>query len=284
MTVYVSTSNLGSGSLPGVMGRLDELAYPAVEISSGHSPDEDSWNAIVRYAEKHKASILLHNHAPPEPGGLLINLANPDPAARDEVIGFLKSRIRMTEELGYDYYSFHAGYRVPYRFGVRSYPPDQRIARGHALEIFAQGLQEVLTHAEARGVHIGVENHVAEKGNEDNLILYDADDFRVLFESAQSEYLHLHLDVGHLKVTGQSIDFDRRDFIQQFRDRIIGAHLHDNDGLKDTHEGFTEDSWFLKEMQYLRKLRYACLETVGQSDADLKRMEVLVETFAANSL
>ena len=187
MKVYVSTINFGFGPLPEVLGLSAQPPYRAIEISSGHPWDSRSWDAPSRYAREHDASVLLHNYAPPGPDNLLINLSDPNPAARAQVIAFLKSRIDLTRELGSDYYSFHAGYRVPYKIGVRSYDTGQKLGRAEALGIFIEAVREVVAHAESAGVHIGVENHVVEQGNEENLILYGIEDFEVLLDSVRSD-------------------------------------------------------------------------------------------------
>ena len=278
MRVYVSTVNLGSGPLPQVMEEMGHLPYPAVEISSGHQVESDSWNSILGYVRAHDAAVLLHNYAPPEPDDLLINLSNPDPAVRSQVIRFVKSRIDMTEELGADYYSFHAGYRVPYRFGVRHYPPSEVLPRERALEIFVEALKVVMVYAEERSVHVGVENHIVEHGNEGNLILDDEADFESLFHEIDSDFLHLHLDVGHLKVTAQTLGVDPHSFIEAFRHKIVGVHLNDNDGTADHHQPFDRDAWFLESLRRLPELRYACLETRSHGDKDqIKAMVTLLE-------
>ena len=268
MQVYISTINFRSKPLVQIMCELDRLDYPRVEISSGHPPQADSWDSIARYATHHKASVLLHNYAPPEPGNLLVNLANPDPAGREHVIMFLKSRIDLTKKLGSDYYSFHGGYRVPYRFGVHSYQSSQILDADLALEIFLESLQEVVVHAEAQKVHIGIENHVVASGNEANLILYDQVDFETVFKKVSSDYVHLHLDVGHLKVTCETLALDPYSFVEALRSKIMAVHLHDNDGASDSHLPFGEDAWFLGEIRQLPRLRYVCLETRTNGDRD----------------
>ena len=267
--VFVSTLNFGTGPMSEVMGRLGRLAYESVEISSGHRSEDESLSPVLSYARARKASVILHNYAPPEPGNLLINLSDPDSDTRDQVVRFLKSRIEFTRELGSDYYSFHAGYRVPYRFGIRDYDASQVLGRELALEIFGEALKPVLAHAELHGVHIGVENHVVERGNQGNLILYDQGDFEVLFQGFDSEFLHLHLDIGHLKVTCESLHLDPRAFLTQFRDKIMTVHLHDNDGKVDQHQPFGKDAWFLEHLGNLTRLRYACLETDTSGNGEL---------------
>ena len=275
MQVYVSTLNFGPRSLPQLMAELGRLPYSEIEISSGHPSGRDARDSVLNFARNHRASVILHNYAPPEPGGLLINLSEPDPMARAAVTDFLKSRIDLTRELGSDYYSFHGGYRVPYAFGVSDYAASQIMDRELALEIFVDALREVVTFAEERSVHIGIENHVASRGNEGNLILYDRDDFEIIFKGVTSDYLHVHLDVGHLKVTCESLELNPLAFVEAFQDKIMAVHLHDNDGKNDSHQPFGEQAWFLKQLSQLPRLRYACLETKTQGDE--QRIRSMVE-------
>ena len=92
MRTYVSTINFGSGTLSEVLRHLGAPSYPAVEISSGHAVDDDSWESVLDYARRHEASVLLHNFAPPEPGRLLINLAVADPSIRKELVSQIPYR------------------------------------------------------------------------------------------------------------------------------------------------------------------------------------------------
>lgn len=269
MKVYVSTINFGFGPLPELLRQMSDPVYLEVEISSGHpstSAPEESTEATLRYQKGHGASIILHNFAPPEPGDLLINLSEPDDTRRQQVVEFLKSRITLTKELGSDYYSFHGGYRVPYRFGVSQYTSTERLSREQALETFMAGLREVVDHAEAQGVHVGVENHVVVPGSSENVILYDQADFEFMFNQVRSEYLHQHLDVGHIKVTSQALEFDPCSFINAFQNRIMVAHLHDNSGAVDEHYPFLGDAWFLHQLGELPNLQYVCLETKTGGD------------------
>jgi sugar phosphate isomerase/epimerase len=283
MDIYVSTLNFGAKPLSELMGEIAQFPYSAIEISSGHPPEDKSWDSVFNYAKRYDASVILHNYAPPAPGNLLINLSNPVSEDRKSVIDFLKSRIQLTRELGSDYYSFHGGYRVPYRFGVREYPPSQILERGAALGIFIQALREVVAYAEAQGVHIGVENHGVDRALAGKVILYGRDDFEVMFDEVNSDFLHLHLDVGHLKVTCQALELDRNSFIEAFRDKIMGAHLHDNDGTADSHQPFGEGAWFLEQLRQLPRLQYASLETITRGDHQrIHKMIDLLDTYKTN--
>lgn len=276
MKVYVSTINFGFGPLPEVLQAISGPAYSTVEISSGHPAADGSVEATIKYQDDHNASILLHNFAPPEPGDLLINLAEADPAKRQEVIEFIKSRIDLTKRLGSDYYSFHGGYRVSYRFGVRDYSESERMSHDNAIGIFMTALEEVVDYATEQQIHIGVENHVvAPASNAQNLIMFGQLDFEDMFKRINSEYLHLHLDVGHIKVTSQSLGYDPKTFITAFNDKIMTAHLHDNPGDDDEHQPFLAKAWFLDQLKELPDLQYACLET--KTSGDPKRIGQMID-------
>lgn len=272
---YVSTVNFGLRPLSELTELFNVEEFPAIEISSGHPYEAGIPELLARAACRREGAVLLHNNAPPVAGNLLINLADPRAERRAEVITFLKSTIVLSKALGADYYSFHAGYRVPYRFGVKRYAASERLSQDEAMAIFIEALREVLVYAESQGVRLGVENHVVEEGNETNLILYAEDDFERLFQAIRSPFLCLHLDVGHLKVTSQVMGFDRLAFIRAFADKIVAVHLHDNDGVADQHRPLDGRCWVLPELERLPALRHVCLET--RTGGDMARLRAMAD-------
>ena len=275
MEIYVSTRNFGNAPIPDLLSKLDGTKYPLLEISSGHLLKGNAWQAIRQYIDRYSAKLLLHNYAPPEPSQLLINLSDQRSDVRETVVEYIKERMDFTKAIGSDYYSFHAGYTVPYRFGVKDYSDTERLSKDIALRVFTEELKKIVDHGERIGMHIGVENHVSDPENAPNLILYDADDFATLFTEIPSNYLHLHLDLGHQKVTASTLKINELSLITAFRDKIMGMHLHDNDGFSDQHQPFTKDAWFLPHLKSLTNLTYACLETKA-NPVQISDMENLI--------
>lgn len=275
MEIYVSTSNFGNSPIPDLLNKLDGKRYPLVEISSGHQLSGNAWEAIEKYIDTYSAKLLLHNYSPPEHGQLLINLSDPRSDVRDNVVAFIKERMDFTRQIGSDYYSFHAGYTVPYQFGLKNYSDSERMSKDSALAIFTEELKKLVAHGEKIGVHIGVENHVSDPENSSNLILYDSDDFKTLFIEIPSDYLHLHLDTGHAKVTGTTLQTDIYSLIKDFPEKVMGMHLHDNNGFSDQHQPFNKDAWFLPHLDLLENLQYACLETKA-SPSEISDMQMLI--------
>lgn len=284
MTVYVSTLNFGLKPLTQLHELQDSAAWPAVEISSGHPYQEELSDWLRRQAALPGRTILLHNFVPLDREPLLINLAEPDAGRRSRVQAFLREAIALTHALGADYYSFHAGYRVPYQFGRKTYAASKRLSADAALELFIEALRGVVPFAEAQGVHLGIENHVVEPGNEDNLILFEPGDFLRLFTAIDSPMLHAHFDVGHWNVTRRTLGLDRAAFVRRLGGHVMAAHLHENDGLSDEHRPFEADAWFLEDLSKLPALRYTCLETALQGDArGIRRLIELVHSRLAGA-
>jgi sugar phosphate isomerase/epimerase len=277
MRVPVSTLNFGLKPLSQLSAVMASRQFPEIEISSGH-PYEPGVPELLEEFARGGAKLLIHNYAPPAPDDPLINLSDPRPAARARVVDFLKGSISLTKRLGADYYSFHAGYRVPYEFGRKQYSDTERMPHEEALRLFIETLKPIVAYGESLGVRIGVENHVVAPGNEDNLILFGADEFAALFEGVPSAWLSLHLDVGHLTVSAKTMGFDRAAFVASFRDRIVGLHAHDNDGSADQHRPFGPDWWFLEHVPSLSALTYCCLETkTAGNSGEIRRMTRLIQ-------
>lgn len=284
MTPYVSTLNFGLAPLTRLPQLQDVSAWPAIEISSGHPYQDGVSDWLRRLADTSDRRVLLHNFVPLIREPLVINLCDADAARRSRVLAFLRDAIALASALGGAYYSFHAGYRVPYQFGRKAYPAQDRMTADEATELFGDGLRSLLPFAEAQGVHLGVENHAVEPGNEDNLILFEPDAFLQMLQGIDSPFLHVHFDAGHWNVTSRTLGLDRAAFVRRLGDRILAAHLHDNDGLTDAHRPFEADAWFLDELPKLSQLRYACLETASQGDAErIRRLSELVQSRLAGA-
>lgn len=263
MKYFVSTVNFSpfkKRKISDVIPEIIDKGIKNIEISSLHPYEKNL------YLTKYNANILIHNFAPPLKDDLLINLCSPKNSER--VKNFIKERILLTKKLGNNYYSFHAGFRVDYLRAFHNYK--NVLSRKKAMDVFVERLKDILVFAEKQKVHIGVENHVCIKENMNNLILYDINDWDELFRRVKSEYLHLHLDLGHLKISSNEHNFCAIQFIEMFGDKVLAVHVHENTGYKiDCHAPF-DNFWVTKNnWRYLNNLEYVILETKTVGDIDL---------------
>ena len=81
-------------------------------------------------------------------------------------------------------------------------------------------------------------------------------------------------------MTSQTLGLDKGAFLRHLGPHIMTAHVHENEGQKDSHQAFGEDFWFLNQLEHLPGLTYACLETDRQNGANLAAMQRLLEESA----
>jgi sugar phosphate isomerase/epimerase len=274
MKYFLSTQNFSPDSrrsIPDTVQDMLDEGITQVEISSLHPYESHVREKLQGFQTNYNAVFLLHNFAPAAKESFLVNLSDIEPIFRKRSREFIKERILLTKELGMDYFSFHAGFCVNYKQGIHEY--DDRLGHDEAMDVFIDELKDIVSFASDHGVHLGVENHVCIWENTDNLLLFEKTDFQQLFEAISSKYLHLHLDLGHLKVTANEQGFDREEFLSVLGDKVMAMHVHDNTGVKvDCHAPFTTDFWFKKQhFQYLTNIKYVILETKTYGDMDLIR-------------
>jgi len=261
MKYFISTINFApemKEKISDVIPKMIDNGIKNIEISSLHPYEKDL------DLTKYNANILIHNFAPPIKEDLLINLCSPKNS--EKVKEFIKERILLTKKLGQNYYSFHAGFRVDYLTALHDYK--DALTREQAMDKFVLELKDILKFSEKEKVHIGIENHCCIKENKNNLILYNISDWDELFSRIDSRYLHLHLDIGHLKISSNEHDFCEKKFLEMFGSKVIATHVHDNTGHKvDCHAPFGGDFWFNEDhWRKLNNLEYVILETKSVGD------------------
>ena len=93
--------------------------------------------------------------------------------------------------------------------------------------------------------------------------------------------VRLLVDVAHLKVSANSLNFDPVNFLSLCSDWISGYHLSDNDGHSDSNGIVTNDSWF---WPYINKnLNYYSLEVYGVELRVLVEQRNLVASHLENN-
>jgi len=273
MKYYISTLNFSpdvNNRISTVLPKMVKKKIKNIEISSFHPYEEGIEKLIKEYSNDY--NILIHNFTPQPKKQFLLNLSDTNNDKRTLCREFIEDKIILSKDINSDYYSFHSGFRVNWKMHKYIYKYKHNTSRLKALGIFISEVNKILDVAESEKVHIGIENHNCIKERNEDLILYNIDDWEYLFNNISSNYLHLHLDLGHLKIASNQNGFDKYDFIKRFGDKIIGIHVNDNVGTKiDSHSPFDVNNfWFgSKQLQQMPHLRYCCLETITYEDMNL---------------
>ncbi len=97
-----------------------------------------------------------------------------------------------------------------------------------ARDYLVESLKELSLVAEEKGIVIALENG----WNGDNFPIIDGPKMHLsLIERVGSPMLKAILDIGH----AHTFDLDLLYYMEYLKDKIVGIHLHDNNGKKDEH-------------------------------------------------
>ncbi|MFQ5833188.1 MAG: sugar phosphate isomerase/epimerase family protein [Candidatus Thorarchaeota archaeon] len=278
MEIFVSSINFVTQKqrrLSEIVPAMLDAGLRNIEISSIHPYEPGIQDKLMEW--RSEARMLFHNYAPPSQEDLLLNLSSRNPENRKRSAEFIRDRILLCKKLGIDYYSFHAGFCVEYEFGRTDYT--DIMPRKEGLDVFIEEVRDLADFAKSTGVHIGVENHVSKRNTQQLLFLDDIADFAYFFNQLDNNYLHLHLDLGHLNVSAVTRGFSKDDFIQKFSDKIFAIHAHDNDGSYDEHSPLSRDSWYLGALSDLERLKYIILET--ETTGNLEQITQMIDTVSS---
>ncbi len=82
--------------------------------------------------------------------------------------------------------------------------------------------------------------------------------------------VNLLLDVAHLKVSANTLNYSKSDYTKSCEDWIRAYHLRENDGKEDSNMKVKKSSWFWK---YIKKdnLEYISVEIDDTNIPELKK-------------
>ena len=275
--IYVSTGGYKSISFLGAIEELSKAGITAFELSGGKF-SLDAPKKISALSKKFH--LVLHNYFPPPENPFVLNLAS----MRDDIAGasmdHVLQAIEISHLIGAKFYSFHAGYLID--------PPSHELGfeitktvindREEALHLFIARANKLAAYAEGKGVKLLVENNVLSSANYDSFgknpfLMVDTVETEKILTNSHNN-LGLLIDVAHLKVSANTLDFSKSDFLSYFKNSISGYHFSDNSGLADSNDDIEENSWFWPFIN--RYLNYYSLEVYNKDPKNLvKQLELI---------
>ena len=213
----------------------------------------------------------------------MINLASKNKVIVKKSFIQLKKSIILAKELNNKYFSFHAGFRFdpkPKQLGKKFkkiFLNDKKISE----KIFLKNLIKLNYFAKKNNVKLLIENNVINKKNfksfnENPLLLTNPTDIISFFKKLPRSIGFL-MDVGHLKVSSVSENFNLNDAIIKLNKITNGYHLSDNNGLEDQNKNFNMNTWFVKHLK--RSLDYYTLEIYRTNPKKIYKTKVMLEKF-----
>ncbi|MHA1575745.1 MAG: sugar phosphate isomerase/epimerase family protein [Candidatus Thorarchaeota archaeon] len=186
-----------------------------------------------------------------------VNLSSLKERIRRVSLDLHKESIDLANDLGASIVVIHAGVC----------PVDQLARLEDAQNRFRASLLELAYHAEPHGIIVGVENK--QKTIDREIMLYPEEHISIV-----EEYRDLGvrgvLDIGHANTV--TADFEK--YIQGFGDLLTEVHLHDNDGIVDSHLSLGQGTIDFSEIwKSLRSISFK-----GPSILELKTKQHLQES------
>lgn len=254
MSIYISTGGFKDQSADTTAQKFLDNDIKFIELSGGrYTPD------IIK-----KLSIFLdlgikfqiHNYFPPPRIPFIINLASSDENIRKQSLNHVFNSIKSCNLLNSDFYSFHSGFLCDFSISEIGKKITKRNLenRVKTIEIFLKSVEKISKFAKELGIKIMIENNVISKKNylefkENPFLMCDEVETANIMKNVPKN-VGLLVDVAHLKVSSNSLNYDPKKFFEKCNSFIEGYHLSDNDGLKDSNDKITAKSWF---WDYIKK-------------------------------
>lgn len=140
------------------------------------------------------------------------SLANPDPQARRWRMQYTKASIDLAKELGAATISITAGRMVP------------GLMPAESLAILLDSMAEVIAHAQAAGVRVGIEY-------EPGLLIENCAGLVRFLDTVDSPWLGANLDIGHSQVAHEDVAA----VVRALGEKIFHVHLEDIKGHRHFH-------------------------------------------------
>lgn len=245
--IFVSTGGRPDKPAWETASEFASLGIRGIELSGGKSAN-GVLEGILETAKV--ASLQPHNYFPPPKDPFVLNLASQNEDIWKRSIAHVQNSIDLAFLIGAKTYSFHAGYLVdpePSELGKRVVRRALN-ARSDAVALFVERCKVLSRYAKSKGIRLLIENNVLSHNNYrefgvNPFLMVDKEEC-IEVMSRLSGAVGLLVDVAHLKVSANTLGFDKKDFLAETGRWIESYHLSDNDGLSDSNSSFDEESWF----------------------------------------
>ena len=277
--IYVSTGGFREKTADEVSAELLSAGVKNVELSGG------AYSATLLSDLKTltpDVKFQVHNYFPPPEDPFVLNLGSLDTVVGDRSVAHVEQALQWCQTLGADRYSFHAGFLLDPKVDElgKRIPSRSLFDRDESIDVFVSRVSRLVKIAEKAGVRLMVENNVLSARNalefsSNPLLMCDPQECLKVLEMLPDS-VGLLVDVAHLKVSANSLDFDPSQMFDVCQERITGHHLSDNNGLEDSNKPFDKDAWFWPHLK--SEIDYYSVEVYGSTPDQLLQQVNLVQS------
>jgi sugar phosphate isomerase/epimerase len=277
--IYVSTGGFRGRAADAVSTELMGAGVKSIELSGGAYSgtllcDLQALTPGVRFQ--------IHNYFPPPDDPFVLNLGSLDPLTGERSIAHVEQALEWCVALGGDRYSFHAGFLLDPKVDElgKRIPSRSLFDRDACIDVFVSRVSRLAVKAKKLGIGLMIENNVlsarnAREFSSNPLLMCDPQECQEIMGLLPDSVKQL-IDVAHLKVSANSLNFHPSKMFDLCNERIAGFHLSDNNGLEDSNKPFGENSWFWPHLK--PDVDYYSVEVYGCTPDRLLQQANLVKS------
>ena len=269
--IFVSTGGVKNATAYDTALMFIENDITSIELSGGAYEELN----VSKYQDLLEfASFQVHNYFPPPKEPFVFNLASENSQIAEKSMSHAKNAIKLSAALERPIYSFHAGFLIDPKVSElgRRIDSTQVNDRQKCLDLFLKRVDVLARYASSEGVELLIENNVISSSNmkkfgKDPLLMTSPQEAKMIMENTSTN-VNMLLDVAHLKVSANSLGFDRYDMFNACDNWIKAYHFSDNDGKSDSNKPIDSAAWF---WPYIKKNEnYYTLEIYNSDVNELK--------------
>jgi sugar phosphate isomerase/epimerase len=247
--IYVSTSCLKDTPTIEAVKILQKNGIRNIELSGCQNYYNGLDGDLIKFKAKYDLNYTCHNYFLPAKEPFVLNLASLNNDIYPNTLRYLKSSIKLSNELNSKKFGFHAGFFVD----IKVEEVGNKLNLGSlfnkkkSMQKFCDGFN--ILKKEANGLELYIENNVISYTN-----LETFNGVNPFMMTNHDEYVELRkhidfkllLDIGHLKVSANSLNLDFEDELNKLIAVSDYLHISDNDGLSDQNKHFSNSCSLLK--------------------------------------
>ena len=273
MNIYISTGGFNDMTADKVIKNFEKYGILDIELSGGIYKEKLIKKLIYK---KNKFNLKAHNYFPPPKKPFVINLASLDEKIFKKSQNLILNALKFSKKIDSKYYSFHAGFLCDIQIkDLGNKVKKKKLnSRKECTELFIKRVNKIAKVAKKLGIKLMIENNVITKRNlkefgDNPFLMADPNECKKILNSL-SDNVGLLVDVAHLKVSSNTLNFDPKKMFILCKNRILGYHISDNNGDRDSNSSFDDSSWFWKYIDY--KKEYLSIEVYDRDPKNLKKL------------
>ena len=275
--IFISTGNYKNHKPEQLLPYFYKNKIKNIELSGGKYQSN-----ILNFLKtnSNKFNLQIHNYFPPPKRPIVINLASNNKEVIKDSVTLIKNSIDLAKIVGSKFYSFHAGFLVdltPKDLG-KSKKKLKKISKKIGLSNFLKNVKKISEYAKKKKIEILIENNVIGSSNfkiykGNPFLMTDLFDIKHIMKNTP-ENVNLLLDLGHLKVSANTLGFDKFKAHEESKEWIKAYHISENNGKEDTNSPIKSNSWFKNK---LKKVNSYTLEVYTKDLKIIKKQVAILK-------